>query len=353
MKDNIVQQDLESIVEGIGSDIYQLSGRTLLLTGGSGFLGSHFVALTQYLNQTRFKKPCSVISIDNFALGRKTKNLITEITDPNIEFVDHNACLPYKTDKQVDYIIHALGFASPQFYKQHPIETIDGTIFGIKNALELTREKKPRSLLFFSSSEIYGDADHNFVPTKETYKGNVSSIGPRSCYDESKRLGEALCMAYHSQHQVPVKIVRPFNVYGPGMDVKDGRVIPRFVSQVIKDEPLTVYDKGSQTRTFCYITDAITGFYKVLLSNENGEVFNVGNDNDEVNMKVLADSIVESLGRGKVSIVPYPTNYPQDEPSRRCPDLTKIKTRLGYEPRVDVKEGVKRTYEWLKDHMTI
>ncbi len=208
--------------------------------------------------------------------------------------------------------------------------------------------------MYFSSSEIYGDPDPNFIPTPETYKGNVSSIGDRSCYDESKRIGETICMAHYRVYKTPVKVVRPFNVFGPGMKGTDFRVIPNFLSQGCKGNPLTVHDKGNQTRTFCYATDAMIGFFKVLLSNNNGQVYNVGNDNDEINMRSLADLIASEIFSNKVQVnlIKYPEKYPQDEPKRRCPDLTKIKKDLGYTPSVDLKTGLKRSYNWFKSNAT-
>ncbi len=215
--------------------------------------------------------------------------------------------------------------------------------------LKLAAAKKAKSILFFSSSEIYGDPDPRFVPTPETYRGNVSSLGPRSCYDESKRIGETLCMAHYRVHQTQVKMVRPFNVYGPGMSSKDYRVVPTFLSQIIEGKPLTVHDKGNQTRTFCYVTDAIIGFFKVLLSDNNGEVYNIGNDDEEINMKSLAELLAKIIpDKVEINLVNYPENYPQDEPQRRCPDLTKARTQLNYKPTISLKNGLSRSYRWMK-----
>ncbi|MBP9732115.1 MAG: NAD-dependent epimerase/dehydratase family protein [Candidatus Magasanikbacteria bacterium] len=349
----IVEEDLEIIAEGIKEERSKLEGKTVFITGGSGFLGSYFIAVIDLLNRKYFAKPCKVLSADNHIVGKRN-NLLKDILSEHITFINHNVCNPISIDEPVDYIISAAGVASPVYYKRYPIETIEGTIFGLKNALELAREKKSQSILYFSSSEIYGDPDPNAIPTPETYKGNVSSIGPRSCYDESKRLGETLAQAFHQVHNVPVKTVRPFNVYGPGMSAKDYRVVPTFLSQAIEGKSLTVHDKGNQTRTFCYVTDAMTGFFKVLLSEKGGEVYNVGNDNDEINMKSLGDIVAKEIVENKieVNLVNYPDTYPQDEPKRRSPDLTKIKTSLGYSPKIDLKTGLRRSYEWMKSVLT-
>ncbi|MBI2653765.1 NAD-dependent epimerase/dehydratase family protein [Candidatus Woesearchaeota archaeon] len=347
----IVEQDLTIICEAINSLANKLEGKTLLITGGSGFIGSYVVATIDKLNSKYLKIPCKVISIDNHLVG-KQNNLLKKTDSEHIKFVIHDVCNPIEVEGDVDYIISAAGVASPVYYKQYPIETIEGTVFGIKNTLELARKKKSKSLLYFSSSEIYGDPDPNFIPTPEAYKGNVSSTGDRSCYDESKRIGETICMAHYKVHETPVKIVRPFNVFGPGMKGTDYRVIPTFISQGCHGKNLTVHDKGNQTRTFCYITDAVIGFFKVLLSGHNGEVYNVGNDNDEINMKALADMIAsEVFNNGvKVQFIDYPTIYPKDEPRRRCPDLTKIKTNLGYKSSVDLRTGLIRFYKWFKEN---
>lgn len=346
----IVEQDLVTIAESLSAGRSRFEGATILITGGSGFIGSYLVAVFDLLNQNYLSRPCTVLAVDNHLVGKKN-NLLKEIASPYIRFITHDVRAPLSVEGSVDYIIAAAGVASPVYYKQYPIETIEGTIFGLKNALELARAKGVRSLIYFSSSEIYGDPDPNFIPTPETYKGNVSSIGPRSCYDESKRLGETMALAYYQVHGVPVKMVRPFNVYGPGMNSKDYRVVPTFLSEGILSKPLTVHDKGNQTRTFCYVTDAIIGFLFVLLSSESGQVYNIGNDQDEINMKALADMVAETVFNNhiKVELIQYPATYPQDEPRRRCPDLRKAKTQLGYQAQVDLKTGLQRTHTWLQE----
>lgn len=351
--ENVVEQDLNTIVEAIGQEAKKLEGKTILITGGSGFIGSYIVAALDALNANMLKTPCKVMSVDNHIVGSRKNNLLKEIRSEHIDFVNHNVCEKYKIEQNVDYIISAAGVASPVYYKKFPIETIDGTILGIKNSLELAIEKKSKSILYFSSSEIYGDPDPNFIPTPETYKGNVSCTGDRSCYDESKRVGETICMAYHRVHNVPVKIVRPFNLYGPGMKGADYRVVPTFLSQGIKGETLTVHDKGNQTRSFCYITDAIVAIFKILLSDKNGEVYNIGNSSEEINMLALAEIISQEVfeNKAKIQLIKYPDAYPQDEPRRRCPSLNKIKSDLGYEPFISLRTGLKRTATWLRDNM--
>ncbi|EKD87577.1 MAG: Nucleoside-diphosphate-sugar epimerase [uncultured bacterium] len=328
-----------------------MEGKTLLISGGAGFLGSYIVATISLLNTSLFKSPCRVIVVDNYITGKRKRDL-ESLDDKNIEFITHDITKPIIIDKTIDYIIHAAGLASPVYYRKFPLETIEAAIFGAKNLLELARKKKVKSFLFFSSSEIYGDPDPNFIPTPETYRGNVSPIGSRACYDESKRLGETISITYFDKYKVPVKIVRPFNVYGPGMRPDDYRVIPTFLMRALERKPLPVHDEGNQTRTFCYISDATTAFLKVLLSHKSGEVYNVGSDDDEINMMSLAQ-IVADVSPKKVEIkrIPYPENYPKDEPRRRRPDLSKIKNILNYRTRVSLRTGLARTLRWFASQL--
>lgn len=345
----IIAEDLEIIAKGIKKEARALEGKTLLISGGAGFLGSYFVGVIQLLNKKFFKKPCRVLSLDNYITASK-KSFLGEVKDKNIKHIRADITKLFKVKGSADYVIHAAGLASPVYYQKFPLETIEAAIFGAKHLLEIARQKKAKSFLFFSSSEIYGDPDPNFIPTPESYKGNVSCIGPRACYDESKRLAETLCTIHYQVYGIPVKIVRPFNIYGPGMKPDDYRVIPTFIARALRAQPLPVHGKGNQTRTFCYISDALVGFFKVLLSGRNGEAYNVGNDNEEINMVSLANTAVSILkSKASVQLVGYPESYPADEPNRRCPDLTKIKKELDYKPSIDLKTGLERTARWFKD----
>lgn len=349
--DSIVKKDISEIIRSIKKDAHALEGKTLLISGGAGFIGGYIVGTIYELNRRVFRKPCKVISLDNF-LTSKRKNEFSAMKRQSVVTLEQDVTKPFAIRGKIDYIIHAAGLASPVYYRKFPMETIESAIFGAKNLLEVARGKKVKSFLFFSSSEIYGDPDQNFIPTPETYRGNVSSTGPRACYDESKRLGETICMTYYDLYRIPVKIVRPFNIFGPRMRPDDYRVIPTFLSNVIQGKPLPVHDEGNQTRTFCYVTDAVTSFFKVLLSTKNGEVYNVGNDENEINMMSLAQLVSDIVG-GKAEIhkVAYPASYPQEEPRRRCPDLTKIRTELGYRPLVSLKTGLTRTLKWFRKEL--
>ncbi len=344
---NIFAEDLKNIAKRIIDDVKVLSGKTLLITGGAGFLGNYLIGVINYLNQNYLEKPCRIISIDNFITGIK----YNIIEGKNFKAIKHNIKDPIDIDEDIHFIIHAAGIASPRFYREYKIETIDVATIGTKNMLEIARKKDVESMLFFSSSEVYGDPDPRFVPTHETYNGNVSCTGPRANYDESKRIGETLCVAYYETYNVPVKMVRPFNIYGPGMRSDDFRVIPNFVSRIMKNESIQVYGGGGQTRTFCYVTDGITGFFKVLFSDKNGEPFNVGNDKDEISMEKLAEIVIDVYGSHIPIIKTKGPNdaYVSSDPRRRCPDLTKIMAQLGYHPEVNVREGLRRFIEWAKE----
>jgi len=350
MTSHIIDEDIKSIAASISDVATKLSGCTVLITGGAGFLGNYFLLTIDFLNKNVLEKPCKIISADNFITGVKYK--IEE--GPNFRAIKHDVKEPLKIDDKIDYIIHLAGIASPRFYRKYKIETIDVGTIGTKNMLELAKEKNVKSMLFSSSSEVYGDPDPKFVPTPETYNGNVSCTGPRSNYDESKRLGETLCVSYFETYNIPVKMVRPFNIYGPGMRLDDYRVIPNFVSKIFEGKPLPVYGSGNNTRTFCYVTDAMSGFFKVLLCDKNGEPFNVGNPNNEISIEELAKLFVEIFdNKIKIEKTDGPNDaYTQGDPKRRCPDLTKIK-ELGYEAKVEIREGIKRFIEWAAEEHQI
>ena len=345
----IVLEDLETIAQDLASEAPKLEGKTVLITGGAGFLGSYLVSTLLHLNKTRLSRPARIISLDNFITGLK-KPLLNLKGYRTYQTLEQDVSRPLRIRRKLDYIIHAAGLASPYYYNKFPLETIESSFMGAKNLLELARVNRVKGLLFFSSSEVYGNPEPKFVPTKETYFGNVSSVGPRACYDESKRLAETLCVIYHQKHQVPAKIIRLFNVYGPGMKHTDYRVVPNFMYKGLKGEDLPVHDKGIQTRTFCYISDAVKGIFRAMLLGQSGEVYNLGNDKPEISIYKLAVMISKILDNNvKPLKIDYPDGYPAGEPQRRCPDITKIKTELSYTPQVSLKTGLRRTLQWLRD----
>lgn len=347
--DTIFQEDVSFIAENINNK-QKLSGKCILISGGSGFLGNYIVESLLEIN-TSLQKPCTIISVDNYITSKKDKK---RKKNKNLILKTFDIKKPLNLKRKIDLIIHAAGIASPVYYKKYPLETLDVAVQGTRNLLDLAVKKKVESFLFFSSSEIYGDPPADKIPTKETYNGNVSSIGPRSCYDESKRLGETLCYTYYHLYKVPVKIVRPFNIYGPKMHKNDYRVIPTFIKNALLGKELPIHSAGNQTRSFCYVTDSIIELINVLLSSKNGEVFNVGNDEQEISMNKLS-RILGSVFENKIGAhrIEYPDNYPTDEPKRRCPDISKIKKETGYIPSINLETGLRRTVDWCKKNWKI
>lgn len=350
MTDFLLPSDVDEIVDGLNpAERMAFSGRRILVTGGMGFLGRYFTATFLRLNWwlTGQRAPiCEVLSLDNLITAGAAGDHVSPSTR-DFAFVRHDIIKPFYPERRVDFILHAAGIASPYYYRKFPLETLEVATTGLKNVLELARSNEGCKLAFFSSSEIYGDPDPANVPTVEGYRGNVSCLGPRACYDESKRLGETLVRIYQTQHGVHGTVIRPFNVYGPGMQSTDYRVLPNFASRILSDQPLHIYGSGTQTRTFCYVTDAIRGFLKVLLHGKPGEPYNIGNPSPEISMAGLVSEIEGVLGR-KVAheTVDYPGSYPADEPMRRCPDIAKARADLGYEPTVPLREGLRRFFNW-------
>jgi UDP-glucuronate decarboxylase len=343
------RDDIAAIVQNLGPDAHRFAGKTILLSGGAGFLGRHFIAVFRRLNEEVLDKPCKVISADNYITGEQRALHESAGTDPNIIDVWADVSYPLPVREDLHFIVHAAGVASPVYYMKYPLETIEGAVHGTKNLLELARKNKElEGFLFFSSSEIYGDPDPKSVPTPETYHGYVSSVGPRACYDESKRLGETITTIYHQQYGIPTKIVRPFNVFGPGMKHNDRRVIPMFAYEALCGRALPVHGDGLQTRTFCYITDAVSGFLKTLLRGKNGEPYNIGNANNEISMGDLARLYASVVPGSTIKLISYPDTYPAGEPQRRCPDLTKAAIDLGYASKVDLPAGLARFVDWAR-----
>jgi UDP-glucuronate decarboxylase len=339
-----LDSDIAQIVAGLGGAEQGFSGKTLLLAGAGGFLGRYFTAVFRHLNEKVLSKPCRVIALDNFVTGSEQPGRPDD--DHSIRIIRHDVTQPLDLDEAVDFVVQAAGIASPFYYRAFPLETLSVATTGTRNLLEVATKWRAR-FTFFSSSEIYGDPDPRHVPTPESYRGNVACLGPRACYDESKRLGETLCYIYHERFGTATNQVRPFNVYGPGMQQSDYRVLPNFAGQIKAGRPLNVYGTGLQTRTFCYVTDAMVGFLLTILKGVPGEAYNIGNPVPEVSMLDLVKEIEALLGRTLAHrVIEYPDSYPADEPNRRCPDITKARMQLGFDPVVTLPDGLKRFLDW-------
>ena len=304
-----------------------------MITGGAGFIGSH---LCDYL----LEEGHEVICIDNLLTGR-IENIAHSMENSKFRFIKHNVNDYIYVDGHVDNVLHFASPASPLDYLEFPIQTLKVGSLGTLNSLGLAKTKKAKFLLA-STSEVYGDPQIH--PQREDYWGHVNPIGPRGVYDEAKRFAEAMTMAYHRCHDVDTRIVRIFNTYGPRMRIKDGRALPNFMHQALMGEDITVFGDGSQTRSFCYISDLVDGVYRLLLSNEH-EPVNIGNP-EEITILQLAKEIL-ALTNSKSKIVFKP--LPIDDPRIRQPDISKAKRILGWEPKVLRNEGQRKTLEYFRD----
>lgn len=304
----------------------------VLITGGAGFIGSHLCDLF-------LKDGHSIIVMDNLITG-DLRNIEHHFGNPKFQFIKQDVTNYIHVPGKLDAVLHFASPASPIDYLKHPIPTLKVGALGTHKALGLAKEKKARFLLA-STSEVYGDPLVN--PQPESYWGNVNPIGPRGVYDEAKRFAEAMAMAYQRYHNMPVRIVRIFNTYGPRMRAHDGRAVPEFINQALKNKPVTVFGKGKQTRSFCYVSDLVNGLYKLLMSNEKDPV-NIGNPN-EITLKELADIIITLTdSRSKIIYKPLPV----DDPKVRRPDITRAKTILKWSPKVKLEEGLVKTIEYFK-----
>lgn len=354
---DVVVGDLEGVTERLDDELTQLAGRRLLITGGAGFLGYYLVQAPLAWNGLGRGEPIEVTVFDNYSRGIPDWLEVLR-RDPNLELLRHDVTTPLPMDMPgFDYVMHAASIASPTFYRRHPIETMDANVHGLRQLLAWSVEQatsgKPLSgFLFFSTSEIYGDPPADAIPTPETYRGNVSCTGPRACYDESKRYGETLCVNFASQHDVPVSMARPFNNYGPGLKLGDRRVLPDFARDVLAGRDIVLLSDGAATRTFCYVADAVVGYYKILVGGERGEAYNIGTDAAEISMWDLARQVAglaaDLFGYdGTVTRAESPdADYLVDNPNRRCPVIDKARADLGYEPTVDLDEGLRRALIW-------
>jgi dTDP-glucose 4,6-dehydratase/UDP-glucuronate decarboxylase len=357
----IARTDLEQLVTANHDVFADMSGHHLLITGGAGSLGYYMVQGPLAWNQLNpDQAPVRVTVFDNFFRGRP--GWIEDIaSDPNLAIEEYDLRHPLPADMDdFDFYVHAAGIASPRYYRLHPIETMDANITGLRSLLDhgvAHMGRRPvRGFLFFSSSEIYGDPPPDEIPTAETYRGHVSCTGPRACYDESKRYGETLCVNFAQVHGLPVTMARPFNNYGPGMKITDGRVIADFARNIVGNDDMVMHSDGSPTRTFCYAADAVAGYFRVLVKGRPGEPYNIGTTEPEISMaglaELMADIGAEELAyRGKVVHMPSSeSDFLVDNPNRRCPDIGKARAQIAYEPTVDLRDGLRRTLLWYAEN---
>ncbi|MBD3296447.1 MAG: NAD-dependent epimerase/dehydratase family protein [Candidatus Omnitrophica bacterium] len=308
----------------------------ILLTGGAGFLGSH-------LSERLLREGHEVLCMDNFITGRK-KNIAHLISNENFEFIKQDVSKYMVIKGKVDAVMHFASPASPVDYLEHPIKTLKVGSLGTHNSLGVAKAQGAKFLLA-STSEVYGDPLVN--PQPETYWGNVNPIGPRGVYDEAKRFAEAITLAYYRVHGLDAKIVRIFNTFGERMRHRDGRVVPNFIDQALRGEPLTVYGDGSQTRSFCYVSDLVDGIYR-LLNSELNEPVNIGNPG-ELSILEFARRIKEITGSDSEIVF---EKLPVNDPKVRRPDISKAREKLGWEPEVSLEEGLEKTIDYFKKEMS-
>lgn len=345
----IIKKDIERVVKRLGTSIDVLSGKKVLITGASGLIGSFLVETLAFLNnRNKLSSPCRVIGLQKNKITKNSR-LGYLLDRPDIQFVSHNAAVPYSPPFKIDYIIHSAGASAPFFFLADPLGTIDVNVNGIRWILEYGRKEKAKSILYMSSGEIYGNPKSENIPTPETYNGNVSTLGPRSSYTSSKRLAETLCYIYFEKYGVPIKIARPFIVYGPGLGVSDRRVMADFIRNGLAGKPIEMLNEGLDTRSYCYISDATVAFFKILLSSKNGEVFNVASDLEEVRIRDVAKMVHKICKISKpIKIKKRDAKFIKEAPNRVMPDISKLKNVFGYKPEVGIGEGLRRTMEWNK-----
>ena len=330
----ILSRDNEHIINSLGDDIEKIKGKRILITGSRGFLGQTIISLIEYLNE-------SLASRDQVDLV-------------SLDYDDWDICKPldeHVSEGVVDYIINCAGIASPKKYLKSPLKTLDVSYIGTKNVLDFAMLRKTKSVLMFSSSEVYGTPEEGSIPTPESYVGSVTTFGNRSCYDIGKNVLETLCYVYHDSYSTPVNVLRPFNLYGPLMDFNDGRIVPNLCKSMITGKDFSIYGNGQQTRTYCYVADAVVYMLGVLLSGKSGEIYNIGSEDEEMTAAQIAQlsySIIKPKG-SKAVINPYPEEYPDQEPRRRCPNITKVKELTSYSPQYSFEDGFRSCYEFFSD----
>lgn len=323
--------------------VYELEAykdAAVLITGCNGFIGVWLCNFFDYIN-AEYGLNIDVVGVD--VQLKANTNIV------NVQYRYRNICdFVYSDTDKFDYIFNCAGIANPSSYMRDPIATLDVSYIGTHNILEYAKDNDVKSVVCFSSSEVYGSPEPEYIPTSEDHVGRIHTYSNRSCYDVGKLVLETLCYTYHDQYNVPVKVVRPFNLYGPFMD--DTRVVPNFIRKVLAGEPLNVYGDGEQTRTFCYMIDAMVYLLKISVSGKNGQIYNVGTSSPEITMPELVTKLGEAAGMElDYKLIPYPEDYPGDEPRRRCPDISKVMNLTGYEPQIHISYGLRRTYNYFKE----
>jgi nucleoside-diphosphate-sugar epimerase len=344
--EEIIESDMKEIAAGVGELGNHVRGKKIVISGGAGFLGS-------YLSEAALRLGACVICVDTL-ISSSEKNISSLMGQKDFIFSD-TPFEDYEIPENTDYIIHLASIASPPIYQKHFMELFKAGFSGTTKALEAARTgKNIKGVLIASSSEVYGDPPDDQIPTPESYWGNVSPIGPRATYDETKRLSETMASIYHDLYgDISVRIPRIFNTYGPKLDTgqnQSARALIKFVQQALEDKPITVFGDGTKTRSFCYVTDQTIGLLKLLLTpNVNSMCINIGND-QETSMLELVEKIVKISGsRSPIQLHAEPNYDIEDDPQRRCPDITLARKELCFDPKISLDEGLKRLIDWIRN----
>jgi UDP-glucuronate decarboxylase len=345
---DVIRNDLREIARRAADDLRVLAGKRVLVTGGAGFLMSYLVDLLAQHGESASRTTAPrVVVVDNFTTARRSR-LAHLASDPNVELRERDVST-LELAEPFDVIVHGASIASPVVYRRMPLRTLEVNALGTWALLRAVRDRPLDAFVLLSSSEVYGDPEPAHVPTPETYPGRVSATGPRACYNESKRFAETLSLEYFRAYGVPVRIVRPFNVYGPGLPPDDGRVVPDLMDAARRGANLVLHSDGAPRRSFCYVTDFLVSMLRVITRGGNGEAYNVGDDREEITLRELAER-VRRVTRAAGQVIVQPSTDPDylvDNPQRRCPDLTKLRALGGANPCVSLEEGLARYARWL------
>lgn len=341
MKSETINKDIEEIIAEFNNYLTSLSGKNIFITGGNGFIGSYIVDTFADFNK-ELENPCKIIVINKNEINEKSR-LSHLVNNKNVKFIAQDVGKPFELPKGINIIFHAASIASPASFLKYPLDTIDSNVNGTRTLLNYSRENPIDNFLFLSSADVYGNPDKNFIPTPETYTGNVDCTNPRSCYSESKRFSETLCSTFFSKYNVPTKILRLGHTYGPGL--REDKATHEFFYKSVNNKEINLKDKGEASMSFCYISDAIRGIFKVMSSGKSGEAYNISGGFPATSIKDLA-TLIGKIENNNTSINP---NYSKENDNSkeyvRYLDISKLK-KLGFEPKVNLEEGISR----LKQH---
>lgn len=344
MKSRIINEDIEGIESEFRDYLISLSGKKVLITGGNGFLGSYIVDTFADFNK-ELKKPCKIIVMNKNEINKKSR-LYHLIKDENVKFITQDVGRPFKLQSNINIIFHAASMASPISFLNNPIDTIESNVNGVMTLLKYAKENPIENFLFFSSGDIYGNPDKKFIPTPETYTGNVDCLNPRSCYSESKRFSETLCSVFFRKYNVPTKILRIGHTYGPGL--REDKAIQEFFYKSVNYKEINLKDNGQANISFCYISDAIRGIFNVMSDGKSGEAYNISGGFPVISIKDLA-YLIGKIENNGTSVNP---NYSKEKDNSseyiRYLDISKLR-KLGFEPKVNIEEGLLRLKEHYKE----